>query len=64
MKIFKILGILILLGIAVGGYFAYQYYDMYFEQNVPNELKTNLVQIPYLLTFIKNCLTNSTKSIQ
>lgn len=51
MKILKILGILILLGIVVGGFFGYRYYDMYFEQNVPNDLKTDLVQIPSSATF-------------
>lgn len=51
MKIFKILGILVLLGIVVGGFFGYRYYDMYFEKNVPSELKTDLVQIPTGSTF-------------
>lgn len=46
MKILKIIGILLLLGTVVGGFFAYRYYDMFFLQNVPNDLKTDLVQIP------------------
>ena len=46
MKILKRIGILILLGIVISGIFGYNYYNMIFTQNVPDELETDLVQIP------------------
>lgn len=46
MKILKIVGILMLLGAIVGGVLGYRYYDMFFLQNVPSKLETDLVQIP------------------
>lgn len=51
MKIFKLLGIVVLLGVIVGGFFAYRYYGMYFVKNVPSKLKTDLVKIPTGSTF-------------
>jgi UPF0755 protein len=46
MKTLKKIGIVILLGLIIGGIFGYRYYNMAFGQNIPNELKTDLVQIP------------------
>lgn len=46
MKTLKIVGIVLLVGIVVGGFFGYNYYNMIFSQNVPSELNTDLVQIP------------------
>jgi UPF0755 protein len=46
MKVLKIVGIVILLGLIISGIFGYRYYNMIFMQNVPNELKTDLVKIP------------------
>lgn len=46
MKILKKSGIIVLLILIVGGVFGYRYYSMIFGQNVPNNLKTDLVQIP------------------
>jgi UPF0755 protein len=46
MKILKIIGIVILLGLVIGGIFGYRFYDMIFSPNVPKELTTDLVQIP------------------
>jgi UPF0755 protein len=46
MKTLKRVSIVILLGLIIGGFFGYRYYNMIFSQNVPNELKMNLVQIP------------------
>jgi UPF0755 protein len=46
MKILKIVGIVLLLGLILSGIFGYRYYNMIFSQNVPNELKTDLVRVP------------------
>ena len=46
MKILKRVGIVVLLGLIIGGVLGYRYYNMIFSQNVPSELKTDLVQIP------------------
>jgi UPF0755 protein len=46
MKILKVIGIVILLGLVIGGIFGYRYYDMIFSQNVPSKLTTDMVKIP------------------
>lgn len=46
MKVLKIIGIVILLGLVIGGIFGYRYYDMIVSQNVPDKLTTDLVKIP------------------
>lgn len=46
MKTLKKLGIIVLLIVIVSSIFGYRYYGMIFNQNVPSDLKTDLVQIP------------------
>jgi UPF0755 protein len=46
MGIFKKLGIIVLLIVILSGIVGYRYFSMIFSQNVPNDLKTELVQIP------------------
>jgi len=53
MKILKIIGIIILLGLVIGGIFGYRYYEMIYSQNVPDKLTTDLVRFPTGAYFVE-----------